>query len=71
MVRKLIRQDLQPQRPEHDLETPDGVLPAAATERDIQFRPFTLADMRPSAVTDRMKAGDVRITDATAHADGW
>ncbi|WP_349609053.1 hypothetical protein [Cupriavidus sp. DF5525] len=47
-----------------------GYCQATATERDIQFSPFTLADMRPSAVTDRMEEGDDRITDATGHADG-
>jgi integrase len=42
----------------------------AATEREIKFSPLTLADMRPSAVTDQMEEGDDRIPNATGHSDG-
>jgi len=41
-----------------------------AAKREMQFTRFSLADMRPSAVTDRMEEGDDRITDATGHVDG-
>lgn len=41
-----------------------------AKEQNIEFNRFTLADMRPSAVTDRMEEGDTKITDATGHVDG-
>lgn len=34
-----------------------------------EFKRFTLADMRPTAVTDRMEGGDKFITDATGHTD--
>ncbi|QOT74862.1 tyrosine-type recombinase/integrase [Cupriavidus basilensis] len=47
-----------------------GYCGKAAEERGVTFSSFTLADMRPSAVTDRMEEGDDRITDATGHADG-
>jgi integrase len=41
-----------------------------AEEAGLDFTRFTLADMRPSAVTDRMEGGDANITDATGHSDG-
>jgi integrase len=41
-----------------------------AQERGISFARFTLADMRPTAVTDRMTEGDENIIDATGHSDG-
>jgi integrase len=41
-----------------------------AEEREIEFTRFTLADMRPTAVTDRMTEGDENIIDATGHSDG-
>jgi len=34
----------------------------------IEFAPFTLKDMRPAAVTDRVEAGDENITNATRHS---
>lgn len=40
-----------------------------AIERKIPFERFTLADMRPTAVTDRQEEGDEQITDATGHSD--
>lgn len=40
-----------------------------STENGTQFLRFTLAEMRPSAVTDRMEQGDNHITDATGHVD--
>jgi integrase len=44
---------------------------ASQAEKDgVTFTRFTLADMRPSAVTDRMEEGDEKITDATGHKDG-
>lgn len=43
---------------------------AAAEKEEISFERFALADMRPSAVTERMDEGDERIVDATGHADG-
>ncbi|WP_342049931.1 MULTISPECIES: hypothetical protein [unclassified Cupriavidus] len=43
---------------------------AAAAREEIPFQRFALADMRPSAVTERMDEGDERIVDATGHADG-
>jgi integrase len=43
---------------------------ARATLEGVEFTRFTLADMRPSAVTDRMEGGDAAITDATGHSDG-
>lgn len=42
---------------------------AEAKKREIAFERFTLADMRPTATTDRMDEGDDRIMDATGHAD--
>jgi len=47
-----------------------GYCEKEAAERSIQFKRFTLRDMRPSAVTDRTDEGDERIVDATGHADG-
>lgn len=41
-----------------------------AKEQGKEFTPFTLADMRPTAVTDRMEEGDAKIIDATGHSDG-
>ncbi|HEY8606591.1 MAG TPA: tyrosine-type recombinase/integrase [Noviherbaspirillum sp.] len=41
-----------------------------AAEDGGTFNRFTLADMRPTAVTDRMEEGDTKITDATGHSDG-
>jgi integrase len=41
-----------------------------AQETGLDFTSFTLADMRPNAVTDRMESGDANITDATGHSDG-
>lgn len=41
-----------------------------AETEGVTFTRFTLADMRPSAVTDRMEEGDEKITDATGHKDG-
>lgn len=38
-----------------------------ATEEGIEFNRFTLSDMRPAAVTDRMDDEDDRITNATGH----
>lgn len=40
-----------------------------AAERAIAFERFSLADMRPTAVTTRTEEGDDRIVDATGHAD--
>jgi integrase len=40
-----------------------------AKEEEIPFSRFTLANMRPSAVTDRLDAGDSYIVDATGHTD--
>ena len=40
-----------------------------AKDKGIVFNRFTLKDMRPTAVTDRMAGGDQSITDATGHAD--
>lgn len=47
-----------------------GYCEAAAEKEEIPFQRFALADMRPSAVTERMDKGDERIVDATGHADG-
>lgn len=41
-----------------------------AAEKGIEFTHFTLADMRPTAVTDRLEEGDAKIVDATGHSDG-
>jgi integrase len=38
-----------------------------AEEEGIPFTRFTLSDMRPAAVTDRVDEGDDAITDATGH----
>lgn len=43
---------------------------AKAKADGTEFVRFTLADMRPTAVTDRMEGGDTHITDATGHSDG-
>lgn len=43
---------------------------AKAKADGTDFVRFTLADMRPTAVTDRMEGGDTHITDATGHSDG-
>ena len=43
---------------------------AEAAKRGISFERFNLANMRPTAVTDRMEQGDTKITDATGHSDG-
>ncbi len=43
---------------------------AEAEKREMKFERFTLMDMRPSAVTERMDEGDAKIVDATGHADG-
>lgn len=40
-----------------------------AKKDGVEFERFTLADMRPTAVTNRMDEGDVDITDATGHSD--
>lgn len=40
-----------------------------AKKDGVPFVRFTLADMRPTAVTDRMEEGDDQITDATGHSD--
>ena len=42
---------------------------AIAKEENIPFNRFTLADMRPTGVTDRMERGDNRVNDATGHVD--
>jgi integrase len=47
-----------------------GYCEKRAEEKGIEFTRFSLADMRPSAVTDRMEGGDARIIDATGHTDG-
>jgi integrase len=41
-----------------------------AAEEGIEFARFSLADMRPAAVTDRMEGGDAQILNATGHVDG-
>lgn len=41
----------------------------AAKEKNISFNRFSLADMRPTAVTDRMEQGDENIENATGHVD--
>lgn len=38
-----------------------------AKEEGIEFARFTLKDMRPAAVTDRVDEGDATITNATGH----
>jgi len=42
---------------------------AKAQDKGTPFQRFTLRDMRPTAVTDRMQGGDRDVTDATGHAD--
>jgi integrase len=39
-----------------------------AENEGIEFARFTLKDMRPAAVTDRLDAGDEAITNATGHS---
>jgi len=39
-----------------------------AAEEDVEFVRFTLKDMRPAAVTDRVDEGDETITNATGHS---
>jgi integrase len=39
-----------------------------AKEEGVEFQRFTLKDMRPAAVTDRVDEGDVTITNATGHS---
>lgn len=38
-----------------------------AAKDGIEFERFTLKDMRPAAVTDRVDVGDETITNATGH----
>jgi integrase len=38
-----------------------------AKKEGVEFTRFTLSDMRPAAVTDRVDEGDVNITNATGH----
>jgi integrase len=40
-----------------------------AKAEGIEFVRFTLANMRPAAVTDRKKKGEINITHATGHSD--
>ena len=44
-----------------------GYCEKKAEKEGVLFSRFTLADMRPAAVTDRKDAGDTRLTDATGH----
>jgi integrase len=39
-----------------------------AGQEKLEFSRFTLKDMRPAAVTDRVDAGDENITNATGHS---
>lgn len=39
-----------------------------AEKEGIEFARFTLKDMRPAAVTDRVGGGDKDITNATGHS---
>lgn len=39
-----------------------------AAEEGVEFARFTLKDMRPAAVTDRVDEGDETITNATGHS---
>lgn len=39
-----------------------------AEKEGIEFQRFTLKDMRPAAVTDRVEEGDETITNATGHS---
>jgi integrase len=39
-----------------------------AKKEGVEFTRFTLADMRPAAVTDRLDAGDKNVPDATGHS---
>lgn len=40
-----------------------------AEQQGVEFTRFSLADMRPSAVTDRKENGEVNIINATGHSD--
>ena len=46
-----------------------GYCEVKAKEEGVEFARFTLADMRPAAVTDRKERGDINITNATGHSD--
>lgn len=46
-----------------------GYCEKEAAERGVAFARFSLADMRPTAVTTRTEEGDDRLIDATGHAD--
>jgi integrase len=39
-----------------------------AAKEGVEFTRFTLKDMRPAAVTDRVEDGDETITNATGHS---
>jgi integrase len=39
-----------------------------AEKEGVEFARFTLKDMRPAAVTDRVDEGDKDITNATGHS---
>lgn len=39
-----------------------------AEKEEIEFTRFTLKDMRPAALTDRVDEGDETITNATGHS---
>lgn len=39
-----------------------------AEKEGVEFKRFTLKDMRPAAVTDRVDEGDETITNATGHS---
>ncbi|MES2973344.1 MAG: hypothetical protein V4757_07030 [Pseudomonadota bacterium] len=43
---------------------------AAAVERNIAFRKFSLQDCRPKGVSDKLERGDTDTQDATLHSDG-
>lgn len=46
-----------------------GYCETKAKAEGVEFVRFTLADMRPAAVTDRKERGDINITNATGHSD--
>lgn len=46
-----------------------GYCEKRAKDEGVEFIRFTLADMRPKAVTDRKEEGDTKIIDATGHSD--
>lgn len=46
-----------------------GYCETKAKKEGVEFVRFTLADMRPAAVTDRKERGDINITNATGHSD--